>query len=144
MLGHLSIGVRDLGRAGRLYDGRHVTRVNSMSYYWDMETQFIPQETAAVLSELASRYFWWEPVSGHSHSLSRKIAQIMHLGTYEDIRRLEVLVGEAVLAETMRSSQPGWFDDRSWDFWRGRLLALGEADIPERRPARGFVHATLF
>lgn len=79
---------------------------------------------------MASRYLWWEPVAGHVHSTPRKIAQIMHLGTYEDVRRLEALADPAMLAAIMRQSQPGWFDDKSWDFWRGRLTASGETDIP--------------
>ncbi|MBN9304301.1 MULTISPECIES: hypothetical protein [unclassified Devosia] len=101
-----------------------------------MDRLGISSEATAEIDRLASRYLWWEPVAGHVHSTPRKIAQIMHLGTYEDVRRVEALAGAAMLAAIMRQSQPSWFDDKSWDFWRGRLMASGETDIPEHRPAR--------
>ncbi|HVX74253.1 MAG: hypothetical protein ACTHKD_00745 [Devosia sp.] len=108
-----------------------------------MDRLLIPAATTAEIDRLASRYLWWEPVAGHVHSPPRKLAQIMHLGTYDDIRRLEALVDAAVLAGVMRGSAPGWFDDKSWDFWRGRLTASGATDIPERRPARSFIDAAV-
>jgi hypothetical protein len=101
----------------------------------------IAPEQAARLATLAQRYLWWQRPDGVSHAPVRMIAQIMHLGTYDDIRQLEALVGEVALADTMRRSQPGWFDDRSWSFWRGRLEADGQSNIPTHRPQRAFMHA---
>jgi hypothetical protein len=43
----------------------------------------------------------------------------------------------------MRTSAAGWFDDRSWSFWRGRLSHGGEADIPEHAPKRTFTDASV-
>jgi hypothetical protein len=71
------------------------------------------------------------------------VAQIMHLGTYDDIRQLERLLGHATLATVMRQSQPGWFDNRSWDFWRGRLTHAGETGILTAPPKRTFDHARV-
>ena len=60
----------------------------------------------------------------------------MNLGTFEDIRRLEKTLGAACLADVMLEAAPGWFSERSWEFWRGRLsLALGKA-LPEEPPRR--------
>jgi hypothetical protein len=69
------------------------------------------------------------------------IAQIMRLGTYDHILRLEEIVEPDGLANVMILSAPGWFDDRSWDFWRGRLSS--RSDIPPRRPKRTFAHAEM-
>jgi hypothetical protein len=92
----------------------------------------------AMISELARKYLWWEPVGGEPHSEARIIAQAMNLGTFDDIRRLEKTLGPQRLTDVMRQAEPGWFSDRSWELWRGRLSrALGEA-MPEEAPRRSF------
>ena len=93
-----------------------------------------------VIEDMARRYLWWESIAADGHSSDRMLAQIMRFGTYDDIRKMESIVRPDVLGRVMRTSAPGWFDDRSWSFWRGRLHVSGEADIPERRPRRTFAH----
>ena len=91
-----------------------------------------------LVAELARKYLWWKPVGGGHHSDERIIAQAMNLGTFDDIRRLERAFGPHRLAQVMIEAAPGWFSDRSWEFWRGRLsLALGTA-LPEEPPRRSF------
>jgi hypothetical protein len=93
-----------------------------------------------LIAELEKKYVWWSPVGNASHSVSRVIAQAMNLGTFDDIRRLETTLGTACLADVMLEAAPGWFSERSWEFWRGRLsLALGKA-LPEEPPRRS-LHA---
>ena len=93
-----------------------------------------------LVSELEQKYVWWPPVGTAAHSASRVIAQAMNLGTFEDIRRLEKTLGAACLADVMLEAAPGWFSERSWEFWRGRLsLALGKT-LPEEPPRRS-LHA---
>ena len=77
--------------------------------------------------------------------MKRVIAQVMDLGTYADIRRLEDVLGPDLLIETMIGAQPGWFSARSWEFWRGRLAAHPRASIvPEQPPSRMFGRASSF
>jgi len=90
----------------------------------------------AEIDILARRYLWWPGTSG-PHSAARSVAQIMNLGTYEDIMRLEALVPPAALTRLMSNAQPGWFSPRSWEFWRGRL----GADLPDDPPKRDFADA---
>ena len=45
----------------------------------------------AEIDALARRYLWWEAPGG-SHSALRAVAQIMNLGTYDDILRLEAIL----------------------------------------------------
>src|SRR5215216_1608398 len=93
-------------------------------------------EISDLIAELGRKYVWWEPVGGRPHAEDRIIAQAMDLGTFDDIRRMEEAIGSARLAEVMLQAQPGWFSDRSWEFWHGRLsLALGK-EIPEEPPRR--------
>ena len=98
-----------------------------------------------VIAELGRKYLWWEPVNGQPHSEHRIIAQTMNLGTYDDILLLEETIGSARLLEVMLRAEPGWINDCSWEFWRGRLSFATAAAIPDRAPRRAFLrdHATI-
>jgi hypothetical protein len=93
---------------------------------------------ADLASELERKFFWWEPVGSQPRSDLRILAQAMNLASFEDVRRLETVLGADQLTEVMLNAEPGWIDERSWEFWRGRLaLATGRA-IPESPPRRSF------
>jgi hypothetical protein len=95
-----------------------------------------------VLAKFRRKYFWWTPVDGRPFSEDRVIAQTMSLATYDDILLLERTVGWPRLADVMCRAEPGWIDDRSWDFWRGRLNFRIGSVIPEKAPRRVFHDAT--
>ena len=100
-----------------------------------------PPEQAAAVTELARPYLWWAPVGQPSHGFAREVAAIMNLGRYDDILRLEERVEAATLAAVMACAQPGWFDARSWAFWRGRLSVRLGTELPETPPRRRFADA---
>jgi hypothetical protein len=102
--------------------------------------QPLPSIAAARLSTIAHRYVWWSKDAGTGDDVI--VAQVMNLGTYDDIRRLEAVMAPQELRAVMLRARAGWIDDRSWAFWRGRLLAQGCADIPDAPPKRAF-HADL-
>ena len=93
---------------------------------------------ADLASELERKYFWWEPVGSQPRSDARILAQTMDLASFKDVRRIETVVGANHLAEVMLKAEPGWFSDRSWEFWRGRLSLATEQAIPEEPPRRSF------
>jgi hypothetical protein len=93
---------------------------------------------ADLAAELESRFFWWEPVGSQPRSHARILAQAMNFASFDDVRRLEKILGPQRLAEAMLEAQPGWINERSWEFWRGRLaLAVGRT-IPDAPPRRSF------
>ncbi|MFL5121834.1 MAG: hypothetical protein ACJ8C8_15410, partial [Microvirga sp.] len=94
-----------------------------------------------LIETLGRKYMWWPPTGDRPHPPARIIAQVMNLGTYDDIRRLESAVPPERLAEVMRDAQPGWFSARSWEFWRGRLSACG-LTVPDEPPRRS-IRASL-
>ena len=96
-----------------------------------------------LLAELGRKYIWWAPIGTAPHTPERIIAQVMNMGTYEDIRRLETTVGFARLADVMLCAAPGWFSPRSWSFWRGRLRLETDSLIPVEPPARAFHAADI-
>jgi hypothetical protein len=72
------------------------------------------ESSAADLIETLGRKYMWRPPTGdRPHPPARIISQVMNLGTYEDIRRLESAVPPERLAAVMRVAQPGWFSPRS-------------------------------
>ncbi len=106
-----------------------------MGYYGSMATDDLSGETIA---EFGRKYLWWEPVGDRPHSEDRIIAQTMNLATYDDILLLEQTVGKPRLVEIMLHAEPGWINERSWEFWRGRLSLATDAAISDRTPRRSF------
>jgi len=100
----------------------------------------LPTEFA---SELENKFFWWEPVGSQPRSSARILAQAMNFASFKDVLHLERELGSYHLAQAMLGAEPGWISNRSWEFWRGRLvLATGRA-IPEEAPWKSF-NARMF
>jgi hypothetical protein len=98
--------------------------------------------SAKTIARFGRKYLWWKPPGGLPHSDDRIIAQTMNLATYDDILLLEQTVGRARLVKIMLHAEPGWLNDRSWEFWRGRLSFATGAAIPNEAPRRAF-HAAV-
>jgi hypothetical protein len=103
-----------------------------------METSLTRNLPKGFLSELEKRFFWWEPVGSQPRSDTRILAQAMSMAGFEEVKRLEQMVGYDRLVETMLQAEPGWIDERSWEFWRGRLMRATGCRIPDAAPARSF------
>ena len=91
-----------------------------------------------LIAEFEHKYIWWQPVGDVPHSEERIIAQAMNLATFDDICRLERTLGFERLAQVMLDAAPGWFSDRSWELWRGRLSRVLGWALPEGAPRRSF------
>ncbi len=98
--------------------------------------------SAQTIAGFGRKYLWWKPAGAQTHSDDRIIAQTMNFGTCDDILLLEQTVGSARLVEIMRHAEPGWINDRSREFWRGRLSFATGAAIPNEAPRRAFHAAT--
>ena len=103
-----------------------------------METSPTLSLPEGILSELERKFFWWEPVGSQPRSDARILAQAMSMAGFEEVRRLEQLLGYDRLSEAMLQAEPGWIDERSWEFWRGRLMRATGRSIPDAAPVRSF------
>lgn len=103
-----------------------------------METSPTRSLPEGFLSELESKFFWWEPVGSQPRSDARILAQAMSMAGFDEVRRLEQVIGCDRLAEIMLGAEPGWIDERSWEFWRGRLTRATGRRIPDEAPVRAF------
>ena len=100
-----------------------------------LPAQDLPKE---FFSDLERKFFWWEPVDSQPRSEARILAQAMSMAGFEEMRRLEQILGCDRLADIMLRAEPGWIDERSWEFWRGRLMRATGRSIPDAAPVRSF------
>jgi hypothetical protein len=89
------------------------------------------------LSYFASKYIWWQPPDVAVKDRHRVIAQVMNLGTFEDVQALRRQTGEKELKEVLRQAHPGEFSERSWNYWH-LILGLSDLDAVPPLPVRQF------
>ena len=83
-----------------------------------------------VLLMLAKRYIWWKTPQEAILFRERLSAQVMNIGSYEDVLLLEDKMGKEALAKVVKSAEAGWFTPKSWHFWNYRLGLCGIGDVP--------------
>lgn len=88
-------------------------------------------ECSAVLAALAARLIWWESAEWAQRHPERVIAQVMDLGTFEDVQRLRAAVDDQRLRQVLSSAQAGWFSTRSWSYWHRKLNPQADGSVPE-------------
>ncbi len=83
---------------------------------------------------MARKYVWWQPPE---HTLADRplfLAQLMTLGSADDIRWLLSLVSTAELRDVLRDPPIGIFNPRSWNFWHIWLRLTPVPPLPARHP----------
>jgi hypothetical protein len=91
------------------------------------------------IHELARRYIWWQPSNESLAFPLRVVAQVLNLGTAADCVTLEGYFGQETMRDALRRAEPGWFRDRSWNFWHYRLGLTPWGEEPPPLPARSYV-----
>jgi hypothetical protein len=94
-----------------------------------------PKKPATVtadsfLRRMARKYVWW--LSPYE-ALTRPhlvTSQVMELGDYDDMTRLESTLGRDALAAVLREADPGRFSARSWTYWHYRLGLARPGAVP--------------
>ena len=93
--------------------------------------------SSILMKRMAKRYIWWQPPEASVADPRRVIAQVMDVGTLEDVQALARAVGRNTLIGVLKQARPGWFRPRSWAFWHtalGRTTSGRIPPIPSRRP----------
>lgn len=83
-----------------------------------------------LLRIMARRYVWWlSPVDAlkRTHLVT---SQVMELGDYDDVLRLESAVGRDALVAALREAESGRFSAPSWAFWHYRLGLARPGRVP--------------
>lgn len=82
---------------------------------------------------LAARLFWWKPAQEALALPQRFLAQVMVLGTWEDVEIARKHWTDDDFRQVLNEPPAGLFDPRSWSYWH-RVLGLGPAPpLPTRR-----------
>lgn len=81
-----------------------------------------------TLEDVARRLLWWKTAEEAVSDPRRLLAQVMTLGTVEDLRAARRHFSEADFRAVLANAPPGVFDARSWAYWH---LALGLEEVPE-------------
>ena len=92
--------------------------------------KFDPQGTRDAA--IASKYVWWQEAQQTLEDPCLLAAQIMTLGTLEDVQWLLGRMSRDALRRILREPPIGIFNERSWRFWH---LQLGVSPTPPL-PAR--------
>lgn len=84
------------------------------------------------LEELAKRYVWWElPAWAYTHP-EIFLANIMNLGTWEDVRAMRNILGDKILIKVLKNAVPGTFTPRSWYYWNIKFDIDPVPPLPQR------------
>jgi hypothetical protein len=86
----------------------------------------------ACLRSLAPRYVWWKTTEEAMEFPHRVAAQVMNLGTIEDLTEMIEATGEEYLRGILSRAEAGQLDARSWHYWHYRLglAEYGKKPVP--------------
>jgi hypothetical protein len=84
-----------------------------------------------TLRSIARSLFWWQSPEVALANPRRFLAQVMTLGTWDEVKRVEAAMGRDAFKDALLHAPPGVFDPRSWFYWRA-VFALPEAELPHR------------
>ena len=91
----------------------------------------LPDRRAAAM---ARKYVWWQDPRTTLDDPRLLIAQVMTLGTLDDVRWLIDQVPAEELRQVLREPPVGIFNERSWRFWHLRLGCRPIPPLPARPP----------
>jgi hypothetical protein len=86
---------------------------------------------------IAKRYLRWKSPAEIAACPDLLIAQIMNIGTWDDVVALEDSAPDGQLRHVLTEAQPGQYSERTWQFWHLRLH-LADIDKMPPPPQRSF------
>lgn len=81
---------------------------------------------------LARRMIWWKTPGDALVDRDRLLAQVMKLGTWDDIVEARSFWPKAAFREALQHAPPGLFDARSWSYWHQMLDQTPVPPLPRR------------
>lgn len=83
------------------------------------------------LEQVARALFWWETPETALAQPRRFLAQVMTLGTWEEVQLVRSVLGREAFKDALQHAPPGIFDGRSWAYWHA-VFGLTEPELPVR------------
>lgn len=94
-----------------------------------MTTTAAPEE----IRELARRMIWWKEPEEALRYPARLLAQVMSLGTWDDVQLARRLWTREEFVAVLKAAPPGVFDHRSWAYWHRVLKVEPLPPLPQRQ-----------
>jgi hypothetical protein len=85
------------------------------------------------MEELARRLIWWKTPHEALRYPERLLAQVMALGTWEDVQMAKQLWTRGQFVAVLENAPPGVFDRRSWVYWHRAFQIVPVPPLPQRR-----------
>lgn len=82
---------------------------------------------------IARRLIWWIDPAEALGLPTRFLAQVMTLGTWEDVQTVKAQVGVERFRQTLAVAPPGVFDPRSWHYWHHVFGIVPVPPLPRRQ-----------
>jgi hypothetical protein len=79
------------------------------------------------IRSIAERVMWWQPADRTLKRPLRFVAQVMAIGSLDEVERVRARYGERAFGRALADAPAGVFDARSWRYWH---LVLGRASVP--------------
>lgn len=83
-----------------------------------------------LLRPLAVRYVWWKSADDALRYPDRVVAQVMNMGSFEDVQMLSLILTEDDLRSVLDRAEAGEFNPRSWHYWHYRLGLSRPGEVP--------------
>ena len=83
-----------------------------------------------LLRSMARKYVWWLSPADAVSRAHLVTSQVMELGDYGDVLRVESAVGRGALIAALKQADPGRFSPPSWTYWHYRLGLARPGRIP--------------
>jgi hypothetical protein len=83
------------------------------------------------MKRIAKELFWWQTPEVSLANPRRFLAQVMTLGTRQDVQLVKEAFGGDAFKDALLNASAGVFDSRSWAYWRA-FFGLPEAEMPRR------------
>ena len=88
-----------------------------------------------TLAKVARRLFWWMTPEEALRDEVRFLAQVMALGTWDDVAASQAAYPVEVWKSALHYAPAGVIDPRSWNFWHVRLGMMPVPPMPSRHLA---------
>jgi hypothetical protein len=83
------------------------------------------------LKGIAKELFWWQPPEISLSNPRRFLAQVMALGTWDEVQHVKDVFGWDAFKDALLNAPAGVMDARSWAYWHN-FFGLREAEMPRR------------
>jgi hypothetical protein len=83
------------------------------------------------LRSMAAKLVWWLEPEAALAQPRRLLAQVMVLGTLDDVQMAQAAFGWDAFRDALEQANPGVFDRRSWAYWHA-FFGCPEPALPRR------------